>query len=323
MHDDFSGSARRAAAAAACLLAVALTAPAAAGAVVVNLHVEAGGKALAPGYGQVTRTMPVTTTHRASCNGSGRDVALTGPTPLGALVAAQGWLKGLRPVEVSDEFSFGLFVCGVGGFNGSSDAYWLYKVNHVAPEVGADAYKARTGDDVLWYFQNTKTGENTGDELALDVPARARPGQAVDATVTAFDPTGKRKPAAGASLLAQGGATATTGADGHARITFSGEGYRWVRASRGTDIPSPLVKVCVQPLDRCAPARPKRIYGTGLADRVRGTRGRDLVRTGAGDDVINVRGGRVDRVFCGSGRDLVRASRGDHVARDCEEVRRK
>jgi RTX calcium-binding nonapeptide repeat (4 copies) len=181
-----------------------------------------------------------------------------------------------------------------------------------------------TGDDVLWFFENTETGENTGDELAIDAPARARPGEPVDVTVSAYSFDGKRKPAAAATVVAGSGGRTTSDGGGRARVSFSQQGYLKLRASLGSDIPSPVLKVCVSArLARCAPVRGKRIYGTGLSDRVRGTAGRDVVRTGAGDDVINVRGGRLDRVFCGRGTDLVRASRKDHVASDCEEVRRR
>src|ERR671915_391031 len=47
-------------------------------------------------------------------------------------------------------------VCGVGDFESSDSAFWLYKVDHVAPEVGGDQFPIdRSHDEVLWYFQNT------------------------------------------------------------------------------------------------------------------------------------------------------------------------
>jgi RTX calcium-binding nonapeptide repeat (4 copies) len=324
MARDVGGSARRAAIAAALALVGALAAPPAAGAVAVNLHVEAGGSALAPGDGQVARSISTTTAHNARCSGSGQSASITGATPLGALVAARYWRPDLEPLEISDQFSFGLFLCSAGGFFGSSNAFWLYKVNHVSPETGGDSFRVHTGDDVLWFFENTETGENTGDELAIDAPARARPGEVVQVSVSAFSFDGKRKPAAGATVGARGGGRATADAVGRAQMTISQEGYLGLRASLGSDIPSPVLKICVDAdLARCAPERGNRIYGTALNDRVSGTPGRDVIRTGAGDDVINVRGGRLDRVYCGPGTDLVRASRKDHVAGDCEKVRRR
>src|SRR3954451_9212240 len=186
---------RRAVLAAACALAGTLVAPAAASAAadaVANLHVEAGGKVLTAGAGFVADTGHVQTANTQSCHGSGHEATLSGPTALGALATAERWHSALRPLAVSDEFSFGLFVCGVGGFNGSDNAFWLYKVNHVSPEVGADAFKVHNGDDVLWYFQNTSTGENTRDELAVRASARARPGAPVDVKVVAFSFDGSR-----------------------------------------------------------------------------------------------------------------------------------
>jgi Tol biopolymer transport system component len=60
-----------------------------------------------------------------------------------------------------------------------------------------------------------------------------------------------------------------------------------------------------QPLLACS--------GTDRADRIRGTRFNDVIRTV---------GGGVDRVICGHGRDIVDADRRDIVARDCERVSR-
>src|SRR5919109_596584 len=84
-----------------------------------------------------------------------------GPTALGILRYAETRVRALRPVSVSDQFSFGLFVCGIGSFRGNATKFWLYKVNHVTPSVGADHFHLKKGDQVLWYFQDTVTGQNT------------------------------------------------------------------------------------------------------------------------------------------------------------------
>lgn len=302
-----------------------LAAPAAAGAVDVtaDVRVEAAGKVLAPGYGHVTRAGTTTTDTSSGCDGSGRAATFTGPTPLGALTSAAAVHPAVKPARVSDKFSFGLLVCGVGDFRSSDSAFWLYKVNHVSPEVGGEAFPVKANDEVLWYFQDTAAGQNVGDELALEAPARARPGEPVDVSVYAYSFAGRRSPAAGATVLARGGATTTASADGRATVTFRDEGYTWVRAGRGGDIPSGLVRVCVaRELDRCASVRGKRLFGTEAADSVLGTAGRDVVRVLDGNDVVDVRGGERDRVSCGGGSDLVRADRSDRVAADCERVRR-
>ncbi|HEX3454751.1 MAG TPA: hypothetical protein VHS03_09005, partial [Gaiellaceae bacterium] len=64
------------------------------------------------------------------------------------------------------------------------------------------------------------------------------------------------------------------------------------------------------------------LQGTARADRLRGTKRRDVVCAGAGNDRIDVRGGGADVVFCGPGRDTVFADAGDWVAPDCEHVTR-
>ena len=62
------------------------------------------------------------------------------------------------------------------------------------------------------------------------------------------------------------------------------------------------------------------LRGTGRADRLHGTRRRDVVCAGAGGDRIDVRGGGADVVFCGPGRDTVLVDPSDWVAPDCERV---
>lgn len=36
--------------------------------------------------------------------------------------------------------------------NGTNKNYWQYKVNGVMPQIGADAYKLKSGDSVEWFF---------------------------------------------------------------------------------------------------------------------------------------------------------------------------
>ena len=47
----------------------------------------------------------------------------------------------------------GTLVTGMHGLvNGTNQAYWQYKVNGVAPQIGADAYQLNSGDTVEWFF---------------------------------------------------------------------------------------------------------------------------------------------------------------------------
>jgi hypothetical protein len=244
-----------------------------------------------------------------------------GPTALGLLSDGARVNRHLRPLGVSDKFDFGLFVCGVGSFVGNDSAFWLYKVDHVSPEVGGDQFALKGGEEVLWYFSDAGRSVNTGDELVLRAPARARSGRAFEVSVWTYDAKGDRKPAADARVV--GESVELTDAGGKARVELDSRGTQRLRAERGADIPSATVPVCVDPvLSRCPARRGRLIFGTSRADRIVGTGGADRVSALGGADRITVRGGARDLVRCGAGRDRVKADRRDRVARDCELVRR-
>jgi hypothetical protein len=313
---------RRRAALAACA-AAALASPAAAHArpVTAALRVEAGGTSLAPGDSYVTDGTRLQTDQRPGCDGSGAVKSIGGPSALGIVDSASRIDRGLRPFAVSDKFSFGLFVCGIGSFGPAHSGFWLYKVDHKSPEVGADHFPLKGGELVLWYLQDAGAKSNTGDELALVAPARARPGRAFTVRVLAYDARGRARPVAGALVL--GASVQRTDEIGNARVFSDRQGLLRLRAVHDSDIRSSLVGVCVKRvLRRCPPVRGERILGTAGADRIVGTRGADLIEAGGGRDRIDVRGGGRDRVRCGRGRDSVRADRGDRIARDCERIRR-
>jgi hypothetical protein len=309
-----------AAATVACLLAVA--APAVAAPIPVDLRVEAGGRSLTADRYMTDSTKIKTAKQPPNCNGSGKNQKLNGTTALGVLVDGSLVNSRLDPLLVSDEFSFGLFVCGIGGVNGNgSTSFWLIKVNHVALEVASDHFAVKPGDDVLWYFQDGAS--NGGDELGLIAPARVKPGQQFDATVFAWDSAGVQRRVPGATV-AGGGASATTDAAGVAHLTLNRRGNRTLRATLDPNVPSAPTKVCVNAdLSKCAGKRGTRIWGSRRAESIRGTAGRDSILAGAGNDTVSVRRGSVDRVRCGAGNDTVRAGRRDRVAADCEHVSRR
>ncbi|HET8821643.1 MAG TPA: DUF4430 domain-containing protein [Thermoleophilaceae bacterium] len=263
-----------------------------------------------------------TTDQPPSCNGSGSTKQLPGSTALGVLADGASVDRRLDPLLVSDEFSFGLFVCGIGGSNANgTTSYWSFKVNHVLPEIGADQYAVRPGDDVLWYLVDG--ARNSGNELVLTAPTRAVPGAEFVVHVQAYDFAGNAQPAAGA-VVTGGAGPAVADSGGEARVTPDGEGTMTLRAVLEPNVPSAPTKVCVNDdLASCGSGRPGRIWGTRRGESIRGTAGRDRVRAGRGADVINVRRGNVDTVRCGSGRDLVRAGRRDRISRNCEVVRRR
>jgi len=195
MQISASRSARRLALSACALAVLGIAAPAAeAKPATPELRVEAGQKTLTSSQTYLTDTASITTDARKpACGGSGTKKTVPGPSALSVLIDAAELKPTLRPLAISDKFSFGLLVCGIGRSVASDTAFWLYKVNHVAPEVGADQRKVRAGDQVLWYFSNTGTGSNTGDELVLDAPVRVKSSTTFGVKVTAYDSAGNAR----------------------------------------------------------------------------------------------------------------------------------
>lgn len=221
----------------------------------VEVRVEGANGPLASPKRYLAGTTTISTIGPSECGGktTGR-TRLAGATALGVLAQASRSRKTLRPLRVQ-KFSFGLLTCGIGKFVGSAaSSYWLYKVNHKAPTVGADQYRLKRGDEVLWFFQDTEADVNTGDELRLRAPNRARPGRSFRVIVYSYSSSGKVKRAAGATVK---GPT-TKVADKYGRATFNVRGNRRVhlRATRGSDIPSAKTAVCVnRRWKRCPSAR--------------------------------------------------------------------
>jgi hypothetical protein len=285
-----------------------------------DLRVEAGGKTLvSPGYSFATDTVKVKTdTRQPACGGTGKSLTIDGPNAMGILLDAAKARPVLSPVGVSDRFSFGLLVCGVGKFMSDATSFWLYKVDHKSPEVGAEQFALTGGEEVLWYRQSGTV--NSGAELALETPVRAKRKGAFEVTVVAYDFAGKKTPAAGAQVNFPGG-SAIVGDDGRAEVKVSKAGQAKLSATRGIDIPSGAVEVCIgKKLSDCSAKRGKRIFGTPKADELKGTGGPDVISAGKGKDEIDVRRGGEDKVKCGKGRDSVRIGKGDTAAKDCEVV---
>jgi Ca2+-binding RTX toxin-like protein len=276
---------------------------------------------------QYTGTVVIRTDPQADCfgapGGSGDRVTVPGPTGLGIVRDALETDADLRPLSVTDQFSFGLAICGIGGFEASGSSFWYLKHNHAGAQVGGDQLRLRNGDQVLWYLS---PGFPAPVELALRAPARAKPGVPFQVSVFEFDDSGTRSPAAGATV--SGGATpVTTGPRGKATITLNRRGA--LRATRSSDgsIPSNRVAVCVNAdLAKCPGAHGKLIVGSNRADEIYGPPGWDGISARAGDDVVNIRAGGRDRVRCGVGRDRVIVAPGDRddvIAESCERIVRR
>jgi hypothetical protein len=308
------------AALAACVFA-ALAAPSA-NAVTTQLRVEADGKDIGPGLHYVHDSVTYKTS--TACGGSGDSYTIDGPSALGLLIQAADFTGKLRPVQVSDEFPFGKLVCGVGGYESTDMAYWLYKVDHVAPEVGGDQFPIdRSNDEVLWYFVNGTS--NSGNELELELSRNVvKAGTPVQATVRQYDSSGQATPAAGVAL--QGTDGAMTGPSGKTSVKFDEAGKPFVRGVRGSDIPTARLGLCVweDSASECDRWLTGWVVGTSENDRMHGSQDPERLTGRAGDDRINSRGdGEADSVRCGRGDDVARVDELDRVRRNCETVRRR
>jgi hypothetical protein len=313
--------------AAAAVVVAMLLAPAAASATKgIDLRVvNTAGRTLAE-QRQYTGTVQIRTDRDANCfgqgtGGSGDRVKLKGATALGVVRDGLARDRDLRPLSVTDAFlddGFGLGVCGIGGFESQGSSFWYLKGDHVGSQVSGSQLTLRRGEDVLWYLTPSFPPPR---ELRLKAPASAQPNVPYQVTVYSYADDGTRSAAAGAKVT---GATQPTGSAGHTTVTNTAAGTKALQATRGQDIPSNRVKVCIDPdPSRCPDAHGKRIFGSGRGDDIRGTRGWDAINARGGRDVVDLRNGGRDRVACGRGHDKVIVKRGDHddrIAANCERV---
>ena len=266
------------------------------------LRVEGPGEVLDPGTRYLTGTESLPAATDSGCRRTSRRHRVAGPTALGLLGSAFESNRELRPLGIAAD-EFGLRVCRIGTHVETDVPFtgWLYRVNHRSPSKGAALKKVGGRDEVLWYFANFGNDVNTGDELVVRAPVRARPGT-IEVRVLAFGFDGTAKPAPDGTVV-RGGVAPARVSGGTARVQVR-PGEAALRAVRRPDIPSAPVEVCVSadPGD-CPAARGETIVGTSAGDRIRGTAGADLIRARAGADRVDARGGGADRVACGPGRD--------------------
>jgi len=262
--------------------------------------------------------------------GSGNKVTQVGPDALSVLVEASAAKDRLRPLLITDAFlddGFGLGLCAVGGYVARAPGFWYLKINHKNPNLGGSLVTVGPGTETLWYLTPSFP---PGNELVLSAPARTVPGVPVRVEVLAYADDGTASPATGA-VVEGGSAPATVDASGGANITFAQPGVPVLRATRGSDIPSQAIGVCVAaPLPQCPSIRGREILGTDGPDNIVGTLGIDQVRPRAGNDniksraggdLIVSRGGGADKVKCGGGKDLVQADKADRIGKSCEKVK--
>lgn len=232
--------------AAVCALALCLMAAFAAGAsakgFTATLRVVGAGKEIL-GEGEVkTADISVKTSKQATCfgsgtGGSGKSVALPGNTALGLLAAGAKSNNKLAPLSLTDHFSFGLGLCGIGKSKAKGEASWYVKVNHKGTTAGADKTKIKAGDEVLF---DLAPSYPYPDELVVAAPEEATAGVPFTVHVYAYNEKGKRKPVQGAAVT---GAIGPTDKQGKVSITLTKPTA--LLAGLGEDIPSAAVPVCL------------------------------------------------------------------------------
>lgn len=201
----------------------------------------AGGRLLAERplglAGQVSaRTSPRATCFGAGTGGSGGVAQVKGATPLGMLLRGSHRVAALRPVGVTDAFSFGLGLCDVGSSKATKTLSWMLKIDHRTPSVGGDAAKVKPGDEVLWALAPYPYP----DELVLRSRHHARAGVPFGVQVLAYDEKGHAKPAAGVRVS---GASEPTDAKGRTTVTLRAPGGLIARGAG--ELPSNRVPICV------------------------------------------------------------------------------
>jgi hypothetical protein len=316
--------------------AVLLVAPVVAGAktTTAKLRVLTPTKVLDPGTTYVVGPEKVKTDPNADCNfggqgGSGQTYPFETPTALSLLQAGAEGRGSLNPLSITDEFGFGLAICGIGAVDDQESTFWYLKKNHQELAVGADQEPVSKGDELLIYLAPDNFPAPNPPELELTAVARAVPGD--ELTVSAiqhscttdpntFEVTCASAPAEGVTVSG-GSEPVTTGADGTATVIAADGKKMKLAASRADSIPAEVLSVCLdEDLSSCPAKRGERIVGRNKGDRIKGTKGADVIRARGGNDRIDVRSGGPDRIDCGSGKDRVRGGVDPVKTRGCERV---
>ena len=183
------------------------------------------------------KTSPKATCLGAGTGGSGKPVALKGNTALGLLANGAKTIKQLSPLSLTDHFSFGLGLCGVGKSVAKGKASWYLKINHKGATVGGEKAKIKAGDEVLW---DLAPSYPYPEELVLSAPQQATAGVPFAVHVYAYNEKGQRKPMKGATVT---GATGPTDASGKVMITLTEPAL--ISAAIGDAIPSAQEPVCL------------------------------------------------------------------------------
>jgi hypothetical protein len=224
------------------VLCVSLAVAASASATTATLRVVGTGNKVLAEQLVKTSNISVKTSPKATCfgsgtGGSGKPVALKGNTALGLLANGAKTIKALAPLTITDHFSFGLGLCGVGKSTVKGKASWYLKINHKGATVGGEKAKIEAGDEVLWDLASSYPYP---EELVVSAPTQTTAGVPFAVHVYAYNEKGKRKPVQGAAVT---GAIGPTDKNGKVMITLT-EPTKLI-AGLGDDIPSAAVPVCL------------------------------------------------------------------------------
>jgi hypothetical protein len=223
-------------------LAAAFAATASAKTVTATLRVVGTGKEVLAETELKSSDISVKTSSGATCfgsgtGGSGKPASLPGNTALGLLANGAKSTTGLAPLSITDHFSFGLGLCGVGKSKAKGESSWYVKINHKGTAVSANKAKIKTGDEVLF---DLAPAYPYPDELVVAAPEEATAGVPFTVHVYAYNEKGKRKPVQGAAVT---GAIGPTDSQGKVSITLTKPTA--LLAGLGEDIPSAAVPVCL------------------------------------------------------------------------------
>jgi hypothetical protein len=187
------------------------------------------------------KSSPEATCFGKGSGGSGEPVTIKGTTAMGLLAHASLTTSTLKPLTISDHFSFALALCGVGQSVAGGSSSWYLKIDHKSQSVGGDTAKIHAGDEVLWALAKTEAPSyEYPNELVLSAPRSAKSGVAFKVKALSYDEKGRSKPASGVRV---NGASAPTGSDGTTMVTLRAP--KLLSASKSGEIPSARVSVCV------------------------------------------------------------------------------
>ncbi|MBS1677131.1 MAG: hypothetical protein JST08_07080 [Actinobacteria bacterium] len=231
----------RTAAACALVLCLALAMTASASATTATLRVVGKGNVVLAEQSVKTANVKVKTSPKATClgagtGGSGKSVTVKGNTALGLLANGAKTIRRLAPISLTDHFSFGLGLCGIGKSVAKGNASWYLKINHKGATVGGEKAKIKAGDEVLW---DLAPSYPYPEELVLSAPQQATAGVPFPVHVYAYNEKGQHKPMKGATVT---GATGPTDAQGKVMVTLTKPTL--ISAAIGDAIPSAQEPVC-------------------------------------------------------------------------------